>query len=103
MRIVQVMQKYLRKNNPEKQQEANTGGIEGWWNMPDEICNLCRYMHEMRSYLRRTYRYRKKRHRHDIKKRPDNTELAEHFHTGHDDGDMEVLILEFQNAAMIIA
>ena len=34
------------------------------------------------------------KHRYDIKNRPDNSELAEHFHKNHSDGDMEVLILQ---------
>ena len=34
------------------------------------------------------------KHRFDIKKRPDNSELAEHFHTGHALEDMEITILE---------
>ena len=34
------------------------------------------------------------RHRYDIKHRPDNTEIAEHFHTGHEEGDMKVMILQ---------
>lgn len=34
------------------------------------------------------------KHRYDIKKRPDNSELAEHFHKDHTEDDMEVLILQ---------
>ena len=34
------------------------------------------------------------KHRHDIKNRPDNTEIAEHFHKGHQEGDMKVMILQ---------
>ena len=35
------------------------------------------------------------RHRYDIKKRPDNSELAEHFHgKDHRESDMEVFILQ---------
>ena len=34
------------------------------------------------------------KHRSDIKNRPDNCELAEHFHKGHDKGDLEVCILQ---------
>ena len=34
------------------------------------------------------------KHRYDIKSRPDNNELAEHFHCDHDLGDMEVMILQ---------
>ena len=34
------------------------------------------------------------KHRSDIKHRPDNCELAKHFHTGHDKNDIEVCILE---------
>ena len=34
------------------------------------------------------------KHRYDIKKRPKNSEIAEHFHQNHEDGDMKVLILE---------
>ena len=34
------------------------------------------------------------RHRYDIKERPSNSEIAEHFHQGHTDGDMKVLILQ---------
>ena len=34
------------------------------------------------------------KHRYDIKKRPDNSELAEHFHKNHQDGDLKVLILQ---------
>ena len=34
------------------------------------------------------------KHRYDIRHRPDNTELAEHFHSGHKDEDMEVCILQ---------
>ena len=34
------------------------------------------------------------KHRHDIKQRPDNSEIAEHFHKDHSDGDMKVMILQ---------
>ena len=35
------------------------------------------------------------KHRYDIKKRPENNELSEHFHTDHDvDKDLGVVILE---------
>ena len=34
------------------------------------------------------------RHRHDIKSRPDNSELADHFHKNHRPKDMEVCILQ---------
>ena len=34
------------------------------------------------------------RHRHDIKKRPENSELAAHFHQNHSDEDMKITILE---------
>ena len=34
------------------------------------------------------------KHRHDIKNRPDNTEIAEHFHKGHQEGDMKAMILQ---------
>ena len=34
------------------------------------------------------------KHRYDIKKRPGNSELAEHFHNGHDKNDLEVCILQ---------
>ena len=34
------------------------------------------------------------KHRHDIKKRPDNSEIAEHFNKDHKDGDMKVMILQ---------
>ena len=34
------------------------------------------------------------RHRHDIKERPDNSEIAEHFNKNHEDGDMKVMILQ---------
>ena len=34
------------------------------------------------------------KHRYDIKNRPDNSEIAEHFHTGHQDGDMKVFLLQ---------
>ena len=34
------------------------------------------------------------KHRYDIKSRPKNSEIAEHFHQDHEDGDMKVLILE---------
>lgn len=34
------------------------------------------------------------KHRHDMKSRPDNNELAKHFHKDHDLSDMEVLILQ---------
>ena len=41
-----------------------------------------------------TLAWRFNKHRHDIKNRPDNSEIAEHFHQGHQDGDMKVLILQ---------
>ena len=34
------------------------------------------------------------KHRYDIKHRPDNSELAEHFHKDHSEEDLEVLILQ---------
>ena len=34
------------------------------------------------------------RHRYDIKSRPGNSEIAEHFHKDHTDGDMKVMILQ---------
>ena len=35
------------------------------------------------------------KHRYDIRKRPENSELAEHFHLNHDpEKDMEVFILQ---------
>ena len=34
------------------------------------------------------------KHRYDIKSRPDNSELAEHFHKNHEEDDMEVLLLQ---------
>ena len=34
------------------------------------------------------------KHRYDIKHRPDNSEIAEHFHTGHEEGDLKVMILQ---------
>ena len=34
------------------------------------------------------------RHRYDIKNRPDNSEIAEHFHKDHQDGDLKVMILQ---------
>lgn len=34
------------------------------------------------------------RHRYDIKKRPENSELAEHFHKNHQEKDMEISILQ---------
>ena len=34
------------------------------------------------------------RHRHDIKNRPDNSEIAEHFHENHDVDDLRVMILQ---------
>ncbi len=34
------------------------------------------------------------KHRYDIKGRPKNSEIAEHFHQNHEDGDMKVLILQ---------
>ena len=38
---------------------------------------------------------RMSKHRYDIRKRPENSELAEHFHLNHDpEGDMEVYILQ---------
>ena len=34
------------------------------------------------------------KHRYDVKRRPDNSELASHFHADHKEEDMEVLILQ---------
>ena len=34
------------------------------------------------------------KHRYDCKKRPDNSELATHFHKDHNESDMEVYILQ---------
>ena len=34
------------------------------------------------------------KHRYDIKLRPENSEIAEHFHRDHTDGDLKVLILQ---------
>ena len=34
------------------------------------------------------------KHRYDVKKRPDNSELAGHFHENHKETDMEVYILQ---------
>ena len=56
------------------------------------ICSKCDLIYVGHTGTELKDRFAK--HHHDIKKRLENLELAEHFHTGHDDGDMKVLILE---------
>ena len=56
------------------------------------ICSKCDLIYVEHTGTELKDRFAK--HRHDTKKRPDNSELAEYFHTWHDDGDMEVLFLE---------
>ena len=56
------------------------------------ICTRCDMICVGQTGVTLSSRFNK--HRYDIKNRPDNSEIAEHFHTGHQDGDMKVLLLQ---------
>ena len=85
--------KTLRNSKKQIQVELKDGGTcRTKYVIYAAICTKCDLIYVGHTGTELRDRFAK--HRHDIKKRPDNTELAEHFHTGHDDGDMEVLILE---------
>ena len=56
------------------------------------MCTECKIIHVVETGYSLAKRFGK--HRRDIKSRPDNNELASHFHKDHNFDDLEVQILQ---------
>ena len=83
----------IRNSKKEIEEELKDGGTCRSRNVVyAAICTKCYLIYVGHTGTELKERFSK--HRYDIKKRPENTDLAEHFHTGHEEKDMEVCILE---------